>query len=187
MDVKITKKNPGKYCTENDFVIGYWKKYNGTDGTKMEDVKEHGDGRAAVFRVGHFEVSKCLDLAAQQMKGGESATITCPHDLDQGGSVQNNYRNSFNGNYWLQDTTPTKYEFEISECSLNPRAFRMEDHLENLTEGYPFYILTHGKRNSDGHQMAIEVDPRDMYAPKVTGVHNVVLKPWDGKEKPNKY
>ena len=55
------KKNP----KQDGFVVGYWKKSNGTDGTKMEDVKEIGDGRPAVFMVGHFQVSKCLDLAAQ--------------------------------------------------------------------------------------------------------------------------
>jgi FKBP-type peptidyl-prolyl cis-trans isomerase len=45
----------------------------------MEDVKETGDGRPVTFRLGSFQVSKCLDIAAQQMKsGGEVATITCP-------------------------------------------------------------------------------------------------------------
>jgi len=78
MTVDITKKSKGPYCAEDDYVVGYWKKWNGTDGTKMEDVKESADGRPAVFKVGHFQVSKCLDLASQQMKGGETATITCP-------------------------------------------------------------------------------------------------------------
>ena len=55
----------GPYCAEDDYVVGTWKKWNGTDGTKMEDVKESGDGRPAVFKLGHFQVSKCLDLAAQ--------------------------------------------------------------------------------------------------------------------------
>jgi|TARA_B110001450_G_C17578999_1_gene464080 FKBP-type peptidyl-prolyl cis-trans isomerase len=82
MKVNITTKSKGPYCSENDFVVATWKKWNGTDGTKMEDVKEKGDGRPAVFRVGNFEVSKCLDIAAQQMKAGESATIHCPTDLD---------------------------------------------------------------------------------------------------------
>ena len=67
MTVKIHPKTvtKGPYCAEDDYVVGYWKKWNGTDGTKMEDVKENGDGRPAVFRLGHFQVSKCLDLAAQ--------------------------------------------------------------------------------------------------------------------------
>jgi|TARA_B110000285_G_C15048107_1_gene575455 hypothetical protein len=54
MTVDITKKDKGPYCAEDDYVVGYWKKWNGTDGTKMEDVKESGDGRPAVFKVGHF-------------------------------------------------------------------------------------------------------------------------------------
>ena len=64
MDVKITTKVKGPYCAEDDYVVATWKKWNGTDGTKMEDTTEHADGLPAVFRVGHFEVSKCLDIAA---------------------------------------------------------------------------------------------------------------------------
>jgi len=78
MTVDITDKKIGAYCEEDQYVVGTWKKWNSTDGTKMEDVKESGDGRPAVFKIGHFQVSKCLDLAAQQMKHGETATITCP-------------------------------------------------------------------------------------------------------------
>jgi len=54
MNVKVTKKSVGKYCDENDYVVAHWKKWSETDGTKMEDTKEVGDGRPAVFRVGHF-------------------------------------------------------------------------------------------------------------------------------------
>jgi len=65
MNVKITTKAKGPYCTEGDFVVASWKKWNGTDGTKMEDTTEHADGLPAVFRTGHYEVSKCLDIAVQ--------------------------------------------------------------------------------------------------------------------------
>lgn len=54
MGFTITKKAEGAYCNEGEYVVGYWKKWNGTDGTKMEDVKESGDGRPAVFMLGHF-------------------------------------------------------------------------------------------------------------------------------------
>jgi hypothetical protein len=54
MNVNVTKKSVGKYCDENDYVVAHWKKWSETDGTKMEDTKEVGDGRPAVFRVGHF-------------------------------------------------------------------------------------------------------------------------------------
>ena len=54
MKIKITHKEKGPYCQEGDYVVGTWKKWSGTDGTKMEDVTESGDGRPAVFMVGHF-------------------------------------------------------------------------------------------------------------------------------------
>lgn len=54
MKVDITNKSTGAYCNEDDWVVATWKKWSGTDGTKMEDTKEVGDGRPAVFKVGHF-------------------------------------------------------------------------------------------------------------------------------------
>ena len=54
MDLKIEKKGVGAYCNEDDYVVAHWKKWSKTDGTKMEDTKESGDGRPAVFKVGHF-------------------------------------------------------------------------------------------------------------------------------------
>jgi hypothetical protein len=54
MSIKITTKEKGPYCQEDDYVVARWKKWNNEDGTKMEDVKETGDGRPAVFRIGHF-------------------------------------------------------------------------------------------------------------------------------------
>ena len=101
MKFEVTTKHEGGFCSQDDYVVGYWKKWNGTDGTKMEDVKEHGDGRPAVFKIGHFQVSKCLDLAAQNMRQGEVAKFTCPIALDQGGDVQNQYHNINNGDYYL--------------------------------------------------------------------------------------
>tara|TARA_B110001450_G_C17578999_1_gene464079 strand:- start:392 stop:610 length:219 start_codon:yes stop_codon:yes gene_type:complete len=57
--------------------------------------------------------------------------------------------------------------------------------LESLVEGYPFYILS--ENTMDGTKMAITVDPTDQYAPRTTGVHNVFLNKWEGKEHPNVY
>ena len=62
----------------------------------------------------------------------------------------------------------------------------MHDDLETLSEGYPFYLLS-GKHDADGSPMALTVSPLDLYAPRVTGVHNVFLEKWSGKEHPNKY
>ena len=185
MKVKVKKPVKGPYCAEDEYVVGYWKKWNGTDGTKMEDVKESGDGRPAVFKIGHFQVSKCLDLAAQQMHAGETAKVTCPGDLDQGGDVQNLYRNSYNGNYYLDKTTTTKYELEITECALKPKYMEQKDDIESLVSGYPFYIKSN-KVDADGDVLVITADPADQYAPRSTGVHNVYLDKFSGKTKPNK-
>jgi FKBP-type peptidyl-prolyl cis-trans isomerase len=54
------------------------------DGIKVYDSH---DMRAFNFRVGHYEVSKCWDIAIQQMKPGEVSMITCPGILDQGGNI----------------------------------------------------------------------------------------------------
>jgi len=56
--------------------------------------------------------------------------------------------------------------------------------IESVVEGYPFYILS-AKTDADGNKMAITADPADQYAPRKTGVHNVFLSKWAGKEHPN--
>jgi hypothetical protein len=56
----------------------------------------------------------------------------------------------------------------------------MHEDLETLSEGYPFYLLS-GQHDTDGNPMALTVSPDDLYAPRVTGVHNVFLEKWGGK------
>lgn len=41
------------------------------------------------------------------------------------------------------------------------------------------------KLDKDGNKMAITVDPADQYAPRTTGVHNVYLSKFKGKEHPD--
>jgi len=43
-----------------------------------------GSGAPKIFRIGHYEVSKCWDIALQQMKIDEKSTIECPAALDKG-------------------------------------------------------------------------------------------------------
>ena len=114
------------------------------------------------------------------MKHGEVATITCPQDLDQGGDVQNLYRNQYNGDYWLQNSTSTKYELTIKECSLRPHYLEQKNDFETIVEGFAFYMISN-KLDKDGNKMAITADPADQYAPRTTGVHNVYLSKWKGK------
>lgn len=60
----------------------------------------------------------------------------------------------------------------------------MKDDLETLSEGFPFYILSN-KMDADGDRLAITADTGDLYAPRKTGVHNVHLAKFAGKEHPD--
>jgi hypothetical protein len=60
----------------------------------------------------------------------------------------------------------------------------MKDDLESLVEGFPFYLISN-KTDADGNKMVITADPADQYAPRTTGVHNVYLSKFAGKETPN--
>jgi len=55
---------------------------------------------------------------------------------------------------------------------------------ESLISGFPFYLKSN-KTDADGNTLVITADPTDQYAPRTTGVHNVYLSAFAGKEKPN--
>lgn len=116
------------------------------------------------------------------MKSGETAAVECPNDLDLGGGIQNEYHSNF-GFRWIDSKIDTKYKIKLLECGPSPEAFK-KDHLEDLSPGYPFYFLSTGN-NKAGDQMALTVDEADKYAPRTTGVHNVYLSKWAGRETPN--
>jgi len=58
-------------------------------------------------------VSKCWDIAIQQMRKGQITKLLCPHQLDKGGSV-NNFRQS--GTAWIPEGTDITYEIEVNDC-----------------------------------------------------------------------
>lgn len=80
------------------------------DGMK---VNESEVGRRFNFRVGHYEVSKCWDIAIQQMRPGETSTISCPGILDQGGNI-----NQFIGesSAWLPTYQDMQYKIRVIGC-----------------------------------------------------------------------
>jgi hypothetical protein len=111
------------------------------------------------------------------MHQGEIANFTCPGDLDKGGAR----------NQYIQGDTEiipafsdTKYQIEITECAMQPDSFK-EDHgfgaLDGvvLEHGRNFYIQSQMK-DHHGDIMVIEIDPKDKYSPRKTGVHNVMLQ-----------
>lgn len=57
--------------------------------------------------------------------------------------------------------------------------------METLSAGFPMYLLSKHV-DSNGNKIALSCDTVDLYAPRTTGVHNVHLAVWSGKEKPDK-
>ena len=65
---------------------------------------KHGNGRQ--FRLGHYEVSKCWDMALMQMHEGEISTVTCPAKMDKGGHI-NQYHTVDDG--WVEQDSDMSY------------------------------------------------------------------------------
>lgn len=116
------------------------------------------------------------------MRAGEEGIAHCPNDLDIGGGIQNNWHSTY-GFTWLDHKIDTRYHIAISECSLNPVSFHHEFEMETLSAGFPMYLLSHHK-DSEGNRMTLTSSYEDQYAPRSTGVHNVHLEVWKGKENP---
>jgi len=152
------------------------------DGQLLEDTELTNPDKPLVYMVGHYQASKCMELAVQQMHIGEVAMIHCPNDLDLGGAVQNNWHSDY-GFSWVANKIDTRYKITLLDCDPNPVRFQRQDK-ESLKEKEPFYLLA---KNTDvkGNTMALTLNATDLYAPKVTGVHNVNLEVWSGTEKPN--
>lgn len=60
---------------------------------EVENSSTWKQGNSRLFRIGHYEVSKCWDVAIMQMKAGEKATIQCnkEQDTERGTESVNNY------------------------------------------------------------------------------------------------
>ena len=60
---------------------------------EVENSSTWKQGNSRLFRIGHYEVSKCWDVAIMQMKAGEKATIQCnkEQDTERGSESVNNY------------------------------------------------------------------------------------------------
>lgn len=183
IDFKLTKKSIGQYCSQDDWLILRYKMWSQEDGTLLEDTDaktEYHDPVVAI--VGKYQLSKCLDIAVQKMKTGEEATVKCPNHLDLGGAVKNAWDGRYRANNsFFSKKIDTKYHLKVQECNRHPHYFEDADHVETLSAGYPFYFLS-SHTDAHGNRMALTVDTKDLYAPRKTGVHNVKLAVWGGRE-----
>lgn len=92
------------------------------DGQLLEDTNSTHPDEPLTYLVGHYQVSKCIDIAVQQMHVFETAMIHCPNDLDIGGGIQNQWHNKY-GNVWVDNKIDTRYKITLLDCDQNPVAF----------------------------------------------------------------
>ena len=64
----------------HEWAIVNWKGFAVETGKPTIKKDKYSDGPAA-FQVGTYKVSKCWEIAVQQMRSGEKATVTCPGEL----------------------------------------------------------------------------------------------------------
>ena len=78
-DIHFTKTKEGPedapFCQLNDWVRVQWSALDTSTGQIVQDSHSWKQGNSRLFRLGHYEVSKCWDVAIMQMKAGEKATI----------------------------------------------------------------------------------------------------------------
>ena len=82
----------------NDEVRLHWKGYN-PDGKLIFNSRKINNFNPSIFKLGHYEVSKCWDIALQKMTPGSTAEVYCPGELDLGGNVVNLYTHN-DDNQW---------------------------------------------------------------------------------------
>ena len=102
-----------------DWAIANYKTFEGIDEDKIiasTFIDDGGNGPKS-WRIGAYEVSKCWDIAIQQLSVGQIVKLFCPHSLDNGGS-QNNY--NMNGSGWVKEGTDLSYEIQVLSCDSNP-------------------------------------------------------------------
>ena len=146
-------------------------------GKKVEDSKEFLQ-RPKVFQLGHYEVTKCWDIALQQVRQGESITVDCPGDLDKGG-VQDQYIHD-NTASWIPEYSDMTYEFDVLECGINPPSLRPSIYNMPLEGGHCFYIVSSGAEG-EGSKLALEVTKKSRYEAK-WGIFNINLADYKGDE-----
>ena len=112
------------------------------------------------------------------MYPGEVAEVYCPGELDQGGNID--IYSNVNTDEWSHRYTDMNYIFEVRDCNLmleEPGPVRIQGPIES---GRCIFIVTESA--VDGKMLAMQTDTVDQYAPRKTGVFNVVLREWGGMD-----
>ena len=70
------------YCKMGDWAVVHYKAF--VEGKLTENSRTYEKGFPRVLRLGYFQATKCWDIALQQLRSGDAATVTCPGYLDKG-------------------------------------------------------------------------------------------------------
>lgn len=139
LEKTVTKE--GAFCQMHEWAIVNWKGFGEETGKPTTKKAAYATGPAA-FQVGTYKVSKCWEIAVQQMRSGEKATVTCPGELvDQAIDQTDDVFGRDLGR---------KYELEVQECAMKPTYFVPE----KLRTDTCFYIRPAGF-NGQGSNMAL--------------------------------
>lgn len=98
-----------------DWVRVKWTGKIDSTGREVENSEHTKQGNSHLFRLGHYEVAKCWDMAIMQMKAGEKANVKCPAHFDHRGTESvNNY--PYKGDEWIKGGSDMTYEIEVKSC-----------------------------------------------------------------------
>lgn len=165
----------------NEWAIVHWK---GVDehGKEVLNSKLQDEKLPKAFEVGRYKVSKCWDIAIQQMKAGGTYKFSCPQDLDLG---PDSIRSHAIGTS-APITGDMTYEVEILQAGLNPPMLKTLYHpFKGIKNDVCFYLVSAGS-DGKGSPYAVEASEKDKYYPKSTGAFNVALGDYHGKASNNK-
>jgi hypothetical protein len=123
-------------------------------------------------------VTKCWDIALQQVRQGESVNVTCPGDLDKGG-VKGQYVHDDTAS-WIPEFSDMIYQFDVLECGINPPKVKPSIYAETLVPGKCLYVISSGEMG-EGSNLTLEVAVQEKYFPKAYGIFNIALAEYKGK------
>jgi len=179
VQIKKQKDGKGALCELDQWAVVNYKGWD-QDDNLVADSKADDSGKPFTFRIGYYEVNKCLDIAIQQMQPGEIADVTCPGSTAGGGQHDNYIMQT---SAWLPTYSDVHYNIELMECSRKPNIFKegwwgLDGH--KLEDGRVFRFIASHKKSATGQNMAITVRDEDAYAPKyTTNIHNIYIAPED--------
>lgn len=138
INMNTIRAGKGDKCLMSDWASVKYKGYK-PGGQEVYDSSNSVNGGKKYFRVGYYEVSKCFDIAVQQMKPGQISAVFCPGTLDKGGNI-NQYPDV--GSSWIPTYTDMKYEIEVLGCDPKIEVPKPSRPPYELINGKCFYLLS---------------------------------------------